>query len=220
MHTHIHIVITAVDGKGYIPFRGGNFHMVQTFAVFADDPTTAWIKTTESFIRMVLLLLPYAGLCCNNRNCEVSSGSSGGILTKVCTSENSRDTVQCIVYCTCGLTVGGGEGSHWRSMLNSSFSQRRMRHACGYLLPSNMAAASQRSGECSTWLCAIYMYEQLTISFHSLFLLSPPPPSPTLSLQDPSTVCSEVKLCSSAQLAKVHSTSVDMCTCSGVFEGH
>ena len=27
----------------------GNFYMVQTFAVFSDDPTTAKIKTAESF---------------------------------------------------------------------------------------------------------------------------------------------------------------------------
>ena len=41
----LHVIIT-----DFFKYRiEGNFYMVQTFAVFADDPTTAKIKTAKSF---------------------------------------------------------------------------------------------------------------------------------------------------------------------------
>ena len=39
-----------VSYSGYLIYRiEGNFYMVQTFAVFADDPTATKIKIGESF---------------------------------------------------------------------------------------------------------------------------------------------------------------------------
>ena len=38
----------------------GNFYMVQTFAVFMDDPTAANIKTAESFYSQVGIVLSIA----------------------------------------------------------------------------------------------------------------------------------------------------------------
>ena len=58
--------------------------MVQTFAVFADNLTTAKIKTVKSFNSPVGLL-HYAGLCCEIRTAKVSSRASGGIFAKVST---------------------------------------------------------------------------------------------------------------------------------------
>ena len=45
-----------------------NFHMVQTFTVFTDYPTTLKIITAESFNSPVVPVLPYAGFCCKNKN--------------------------------------------------------------------------------------------------------------------------------------------------------
>ena len=50
-----------------IPYRE-NFYYVQTFVVFADDPTIAKIKTAN--ILTAQLVLHYAGLCHKNKNCE------------------------------------------------------------------------------------------------------------------------------------------------------
>ena len=46
----------------------GNFYMVQTFAVFVKDPTTAKIISRE--VLTTQLVLHYAGLCRKNKNCE------------------------------------------------------------------------------------------------------------------------------------------------------
>ena len=54
-----------LTSKGHHYYHiGGNFYMVQTFAVFAELP-----KTAETFINTV----------------KNSSGASGGIIAKVCT---------------------------------------------------------------------------------------------------------------------------------------
>ena len=46
----------------------GNFNKVQTFAVFADNPTTTKIKLLK--VLTAQLVLHYAGLCRKNKNCK------------------------------------------------------------------------------------------------------------------------------------------------------
>ena len=60
--------------------------MVQTFAIFADDPTTAKIKTAKSFNSPVGTTL-YSNVT-KIRTTKISSGATSGIFAKVCTRRN------------------------------------------------------------------------------------------------------------------------------------
>ena len=68
----------------------GNFHMVQTFVVFADGPAIAKIRTTK--VLMLVHVLPLYGAprraCAKVKNVKVSSGALGGDFAKVCTRES------------------------------------------------------------------------------------------------------------------------------------
>ena len=59
--------------------------MVQTFAVFADGPTTVKIRTAK--VLMLVRMLPLYGVprraCAKVKTVKVSSGALGGISVKV-----------------------------------------------------------------------------------------------------------------------------------------
>ena len=61
--------------------------MVQTFAVFVDNPTTAKIKNVISF-NSPSWYRTMQGFVAKIRTAKISSGAYGGIFAKVCTRRN------------------------------------------------------------------------------------------------------------------------------------
>ena len=79
----------------------GNFYMVQTFVVFADNPTTAKIKIAKSFNSLVSTAL-CRDFVAEIRTAKFSSGALGGIFAKFAPTEISRYTV--LANHCCSLT--------------------------------------------------------------------------------------------------------------------